>query len=159
MNKDELIIIGQAEKIDFPEIELKAVPARVDTGAKTSSIWATSVKEADGELRFKLFGKSSEFYTGQEIRVKSYSRRMVASSNGALEDRYVVRLLVSFFGKKIRASFTLANRSTQVYPILVGRNILKGKFIVDVDKGVVLGRKERQRARELKLELERLDSK
>ena len=44
----------------------------------------------------------------------------------------MIKMLVIISGKKIRARFTLANRSTQKYPVLVGRNILRRKFVVDV---------------------------
>jgi hypothetical protein len=125
-------IIGQSEYIDFPELNLQAVPARIDTGARTSAIWVSSVQERDGGLAFVLFDKQSSFYTGEKIFVSRFERRIVTPSNGLAEDRYMVKLLVVIGGRKIRARFTLANRSTQRYPVLVGRNILRGKFIVDI---------------------------
>lgn len=150
------IIIGRAERIDFPEQMLSAVPARIDTGAKTSSIWATAIKENDGVLSFKLFGKKSKYYNPKNvIKTKSYTTTMVSSSTGELQIRYVVKLLINISGKRIRASFTLANRSTQVYPVLIGRNVLRSKFIVDVKQGRPLVARERERARELKLAREK----
>lgn len=144
-----LYILGRAEEVDFPELQLSGVPARIDTGAKTSSVWASQLTEKDGELKFVLFAKSSPFYTGNVISTKSYSRRMVSSSMGTMQERYVVRLKIQLAGKKIRATFSLANRATQVYPVLVGRNILRGKFIVDVKQGKPLIKGEQARSKAL----------
>jgi len=131
----DLQIIGQAVHVDFPEQAVRAVPARVDTGAKTSAIWASGIIEEQGVLQCVLFGPDSKFYTGQVLKFKDYESRNISSSIGDSEERYVVKLLAIVEGRKIRASFTLANRSQQAYPMLVGRNILRGKFLVDVKQG------------------------
>jgi len=128
-------LIGQTELIDFPELHLESVVARVDTGAKTSAIWATNIKLQDGILRFTLFDSSSEYYTGEVLKTHAYHIRTIISSIGTKEERYGIKLLILISGRKIRASFTLANRSSQKYPVLVGRNVLRGKFLVDVEHG------------------------
>ncbi len=127
----QLQTIGRAEHISFPKLNI-TVPARVDTGARTSAIWASNIKVVGTQLQFVLFDKSSEYYNGEVLTAVSYGTIPVTSSMGTVEERYVVKLLVQLEGRKINASFTLANRSTQVYPVLVGRNILRGKFIVNV---------------------------
>lgn len=140
-----LVLIGRAEVVDFPKLNIVSIPARIDTGARTSSIWASNIQEEHGTLHFTLFAKGSKYYTGEVISTKEYSQLVVASSMGQPDIRYKVKLVVKLHGKKIRASFTLANRSTQTYPILVGRNVLRGKFVVDVKKGKPLMAKEKTR--------------
>lgn len=125
-------VIGQIEAVDLPEQSIFDVPARIDTGARTSALWASNIRETDNGLAFKLFDVESEFYTGKDIICSEFEMRQVTPSNGVVEDRYMIKMLVIISGKKIRARFTLANRSTQKYPVLVGRNILRGKFVVDV---------------------------
>lgn len=126
-------LIGQTELIDFPELHLEGVVARVDTGAQTSAIWASNIKLEGGVLQFILFDDGSKSHTGDIIKTRAYHVRKIISSIGTKEERYVVKLLISIAGRSIRASFTLANRSTQKYPVLVGRNVLRGKFLVDVE--------------------------
>lgn len=138
MSKETRIVIGPATPISLPEFNLVSIPARVDTGAKTSSIWASGIKEVDGHLEYVLFGPSSKFYTGEKQSTTTYEIRSVASSTGDFEKRYTVSLVVLISGRRIRTAFTLANRSRQAYPILLGRNILRGKFIVDVKLGKLL---------------------
>ncbi|MEO8862992.1 MAG: RimK/LysX family protein [Candidatus Saccharimonadales bacterium] len=131
------ITIGQSEHVDFPGLGLVAVPARIDTGARTSTIWASSVTEAEGKLTFCLFAEGHPLYDGKIITTRDFGRRIVTPSNGISEERYMVKLSVRLAGKRIKARFTLANRSTQKYPVLVGRNILRGKFIVDIKHNFV----------------------
>jgi hypothetical protein len=147
---NEKKIIGRAEKIELSELGYIGVPARIDTGAKTSAIWASNIREQDGVLTAVLFGEGAEYYTGDTLEFSDYDTTVVASSTGHVQKRYKVRLLVKLKGKKIRAWFTLADRSTQVYPVLIGRNVLLGKFIVDVKKGHSLIDEERKRTESLR---------
>jgi hypothetical protein len=150
MQDDTKKIIGRAEKLNFPELEISDVPARIDTGAKTSSLWASEVVERDGKLTAVLFGQGNPAHTGQPVTFTEFDTTIVASSTGHTQERYKVRLLVKLKGKKVRAWFTLADRSTQVYPVLIGRNVLLGKFVVDVKKGHVLKEAEQKRTEELR---------
>lgn len=151
--KDALTIIGGVEEVEFPELNVTKVHARIDTGAKTSALWASDIHEEGGELRFVLFNEESKLYTGDVITCTKYEKRMVASSNGQAEQRYVVKLVVVLGGRRLRASFTLADRSTQVYPVLIGRRALYGKFIVNVKLGKRLTEEERRRSKELQARL------
>src|SRR5439155_1288105 len=94
------------EQVDFPEIGIFGVPARIDTGAQTSAIWVSHASESDAVLEFVLFDESSEFYTGEKLRANKYDVRKVASSNGIAERRYAVKLLVELQGRKVRSNFT-----------------------------------------------------
>lgn len=142
-------IVGRAEEVSFPEFAFEKIPARIDTGARTSALWVSNIHVENGMLYFTFFGEQSAFYTGKEVSFTDFDEQVVASSNGITEQRYKVKLLVKLKGKKVRASFTLTNRSSQVYPILIGRNVLFGKFLVDVKKGKTLYDAEKQRIAEL----------
>ena len=150
------LLIGRVENISLPELGSVKIPARVDTGAKTSSFWASNIREEDGLLSFTLFDKKSPLYTGKVHSTTEFYRVVVASSIGEEQERYKVRLLIKLKGKKIRTRFTLANRSQQAYPVLLGRNVLRGKFIVDVTKGKPLYQKERERSQKLQSKLTQL---
>ncbi len=128
------ITIGSRTLVDFPDQRVTRVPAKVDTGADSSSIWATNVVEKEGELSFKLFGPLSPHYTGEVIRTREYRILSVKNSFGVSELRYKVPLSIKLRGRKIRARFTLADRQNNRYPILIGRQTLKNNFIVDVAK-------------------------
>ena len=153
---DDKQIIGRVEKISFPELDIKNVHAKIDTGADLSSIWATGVHEENGVLRFKLFGKKSPFYTGKQIEFQAphYLLTRIANSFGHREMRYVVKLQLKLGGKIIVGTFTLSDRSKKTYPILIGRKLLNRKFLVDVSKGSPLKLIEDQKKDRLKEEME-----
>jgi hypothetical protein len=148
---DSLDIIGRAEKIDLVDLGLQSVPAKVDTGADSSSIWVSSVTEKTDGLHCVFFGPGSEFYTGDIITIqKDYSITRVANSFGHKELRYKIKLRVRVGGRLVRATFTLADRSVKTYPILLGRRLLTGKFLVDVSIGTTLAEVEREKRARLK---------
>lgn len=127
-------IIAVSAFIDFRRYKnLKQVPARIDTGARTSSLWASDLQvKSDGTIvTFKFFGPGSPFYTGKTVTLPIEGVRTVTSSTGHGQDRYMIKVPILIEGKRISAKFTLSDRSTQVYPVLIGRNTLRGNFLVD----------------------------
>lgn len=157
-DKKELTIIGRAERIDFPELDIHKVPAKVDTGADASSIWAESVVLKDDGLYVIFFNEKSEYYTGLThiFPKNTYSVTRVANSFGHKEIRYKLKLKVKIKKRTVRATFTLSDRSKKLYPILLGRRLLNGKFLVDVQKGKPLREAEALRSDKLKAELKDL---
>lgn len=131
-------LIGRREKITLPEWSLKNVTGKIDTGAYTSSIHCEFVeeKEEDGEkvLFFKVLEPSDKKYNGKILRSESYSQKKVKNSFGQAEIRYKVTTKVIMFGVEFDAEFTLTDRSKMRNPILLGRKILIGRFIVDVQE-------------------------
>lgn len=127
--------IGRVEAIRLPEISPAVIKARIDTGATISSLWASDMRIEQDGLHCVLFDKNSPHFTGEELVFPEYSTRLVRSSNGHEEERYQVIVTVSLRDKRIKARFTLADRSKQLYPVLIGRNVVRGKFIVDVSAG------------------------
>ena len=127
-------IIGRTVKLSIPAVDIFDLPAKVDTGADSSSIWASNVKEENGTLSFTLLDPSSEKYTGKEIKTTDYIKVIVKNSFGETERRYRVYLSVDIEGKRVKARFSLANRQLKSYPALIGRRLLNKKFLVDVSK-------------------------
>lgn len=150
--------VGRAEKISFPHLNLKNVPAKIDTGADSSSIWATDIRRSVGELSCVLFAPGNPFYTGERLTFKEQdvSVTRIGSSFGHRELRYKVKLAIELKGHRFKTDFTLADRSTKLYPILIGRNTLKGRFLVDVSKGGPLRAKEAIRKKRLQSEMKKL---
>jgi hypothetical protein len=119
-------IIGSEEFVSLPELNVNMIHARVDTGAATSSLGVKWVKEEEGVISCLLPNK-------QVVTFDSFKKKIIKSSFGHTEERYVVKILINVLGRKVRTNFTLADRSKMKFPILLGRKLLKGKFMVDVD--------------------------
>ncbi|MGB0917453.1 MAG: ATP-dependent zinc protease [Flavobacteriales bacterium] len=128
-------IIGRTDKADFPELDLKNVPIKVDTGAYTSSIHCHHIKEVeiDGErlVEFELLDPSHNLYQDRVFRTKNFKQKKVKSSFGDSEERYIVTTEITLFGEVYSIDLSLSERSNMKYPILMGRRFLKKKFVVD----------------------------
>lgn len=126
------ITIGRNVRVDLVG-HAKQVPAKVDTGADSSSVWASNVHILEDEtLQFSLFGEGSPFYDGKVITTDTYSVAAVRSTTGHIEIRYRTTLAVRIKDKRIKAVFNLSDRSRNRFPILIGRRTLSNKFVVDV---------------------------
>ena len=155
---EQLTIIGRAEKASFPSLSLKSVPAKIDTGADSSSIWAHVAERKGKQLKVVFFGPESDLYTATEhiFEENDFEVTRVSNSFGHKELRYKVKLGIVIKGRTINGTFTLADRSQKLYPVLIGRSLLTKKFIVDVSKGSPLRGEERRRRGQLKDELSKV---
>jgi hypothetical protein len=152
--KPDLTILGRAEAVDLPDFELVSIPAKIDTGADNSSMWASQIKEQTDGLHCVFFGPKSPHYTGEEVVIKKdYKLTRIANSFGQKELRYKVKLRIRVKGRLVRATFTLSDRSLKTYPILLGRKLLKDKFLVDVSRGTPLKTTERLKHQRLNNDL------
>lgn len=128
-------IIGRTATANFPAEGIANVPVKIDTGADSSSIWASQLNiDERGVLHFVLFDQDSPYYSGIQHSTKHFSAHLIRSSNGNAQVRYRVSLSIVLAGRNIRGSFTLADRSRNAYPVLVGCKLLNKKFLVDVAK-------------------------
>lgn len=127
-------VIGTTEYICLPDLSEDSLPAKVDTGADGSAIWASSIEERDGALSYVFFAPQSAFYTGNVYTTTDYRVVSVKNSFGEKEYRYRVKLRIKIAGKTYKSLFTLANRSQSRFPILLGKRFLKNRFLVDVSR-------------------------
>jgi hypothetical protein len=122
----EDVTIGAVEDIILLPWGIK-MPARVDTGAATTSLDTRDIKIRDGFAEFNL----PEPYGGQAVRLPVKKMRSLRSSSGR-EQRPVVDLTICIGRQKMQVEVNLANRSWMEFPLLLGRNVIEKGFIVDV---------------------------
>lgn len=130
----ELLHIGTIEFVSLPDDNIEHVPAKVDTGADNSAIWASNMHLEDGKLLFNFFAPGSAFYSEEPVVTNAFRTTTVKNSFGQKEFRYKIQLRVRVGDHTLRRWFTLADRSRNAYPILLGKNFLRNMFIVDVSK-------------------------
>lgn len=132
-----MIVVGGKEKVHFEEINKHNVLARIDTGAKTSSIHCDKVwVERDGNKKVLcafLLRKTSHV-----TRFKKFKTRIVKSSNGISQTRYAIKLRIRIGEHEMLTEFTLSNRDKMSYPVLLGRKLLRKGFVVDVSRNFIL---------------------
>ena len=128
-------IVGDTEVVFVEEANL-SFKARVDTGAKTSSIHAENIElDLSGDPRGKpiSFDLVTKEGLSRKIKTRVSSVIKVRTSEMA-EQRYVVPLLIKWHDSKKSVLVTLNDRTKMKYRLLLGRNWLHGEFIVDIDK-------------------------
>jgi hypothetical protein len=137
------LLIGAKEYIDFPELGKKNVIARIDSGAQSCSLHCHDhwVETMGGK---KMLCAQLHKNPSKVTRFEHFSRKKVKSSNGISQQRYVVRLKTRLGKKVFNIDFTLSNRNRMTYPVLLGRNLLKKGFIIDVSFSYLLSPKPKR---------------
>ena len=125
VNAGEKITIGEVEDVVLMPWRVK-LPARIDTGAATSSLDARDLKVKNNIAEFKLPKK----YGGLSLRLPVIGWQDVRSADFK-EKRPVVEIKLCMGPKLIHTQVTLNDRSTVRYPLIIGRNVLKDNFVVD----------------------------
>jgi hypothetical protein len=127
------LIIGRNDIIDLPEFGLVNMKAKIDSGALTSAIHCSRIKlmkhDDKQRISFHIPGIHNK---GKTFETDDFTKRKIKSSNGHIELRFIIKTNVLIFGKKIRTEFSLTDRSVMKFPILLGRKLLRNRFIIDV---------------------------
>ncbi len=127
-------LIGRREQVDFPDLGLFDITAKIDTGAYTTAVHCQDILEKDGVLHFKLLDPLRPEYSEQDHTAKEFSQKDIKNSFGEIERRYLVKTRVQMGGRIVKCIISLTNRGTMRYPVLIGRKFLKNRFVVDVSK-------------------------
>lgn len=144
MKVEDRIVVGGTEWCSFPTLGLPHVLARVDSGAKTSALHAFNI------TRFERRGEawiSFEVHPLQQVRkvvvrceAPIVDRRTVRSSTGISEKRYVIRVPLTLGKMTWDVELTLSNRDSMGHRMLLGREAMSGRLLVDPDSECRLGR-------------------
>lgn len=128
------LVIGRAEMLHFLDYEIVDIPAKVDTGAYRSAIHADSIELSPDNkvLTFRVLGGHP--FCGElskTVTTNEFNKVWVSNSFGHSEERYEVKFRVKLGPKIFKATFSLADRSKKLYPILIGRKMINNRFLVD----------------------------
>lgn len=131
----KLEIIGSEEWCVFEGLGIPAIKARIDSGAKTSSIQSANIKlfakGAQEWVRFEVNPLQDNRSITIECEAKLIDRRMVKSSSGISEERLVVKVPVQIGSNTFDIEMTLASRDTMEFRLLLGREALNGRYMVN----------------------------
>ncbi|WP_163836275.1 ATP-dependent zinc protease family protein [Spartinivicinus ruber] len=137
------ITIGWREWISLPALNINHIKAKVDTGAKTCALHAYYINpyEKDGEtwVKFGIHPIQLNTDTSVECHARLVDQRNVTDSGGHLEQRYVIITTLIAGTQKFDSELTLTNRDSMRFRMLLGRNALNNRFVVDPVKSFLLG--------------------
>jgi len=144
--KKQLSLLGWREWISLPDLDVDKISAKIDTGAHTSSLYATHIKVA--EIDGKEFASFRVTYGKPGKRKFSTTRaplvgfRKIKSSSGETEERPVIKTSVCIMGQCWKSEITLTSRQSMQFPMLLGRACLKKRFIVDPSRANLSAKQE-----------------
>jgi hypothetical protein len=139
-------ILGRYDRVDLPDLGLSNIHAKIDTGAYTCSLHCHKAEIIEGKLEFILLDEEHPEFTGMKFTFSSFEQRAIKNSFGEVEIRYVIVTGMKIFDEVFVCEFSLSNRGSLKFPILIGRKILRERFLIDV-KQKNLSFKEKRRKR------------
>ena len=137
-----MITIGWREWGHLPELGISNIYMKVDTGAKTSCLHAFQLEPfmKEGEEWLRIFVHPKQESLEEHIcEARVYDKREVTDSGGHTEVRYVIktRFVLGSFDQEVE--LTLTNRDTMKFRMLLGRQAMRGHFLVNPDASHLLG--------------------
>jgi hypothetical protein len=134
--------------VGLPDLGIPAVHAKIDTGATTSALHAEviDVREKGGLQIVRFLLPDIERSGSQEhaFEAELLDHRRVKSSSGHYSSRPVIFTHVAIGGRVWSIEITLANRETMGVPMLLGRQSLKNRFVVDPARSYLLSKKKKR---------------
>jgi len=129
------LVAGWREWVGLPDLGVIWVKAKIDTGARSSALHAydVDVVERDGVefVTFEIHPWQRSELDARRVELPVVDRRIVRSSTGHEEERPVVRTTIRIVGLDVDAELTLTNRDEMGFRMLVGREALRGRVLVD----------------------------
>ncbi|MBN7792482.1 ATP-dependent zinc protease [Microbacterium esteraromaticum] len=142
---------GWREWVALPDLGVEWIKAKIDTGARTSSLHAFDVHEFTRDdaawVRFSVHPWQQSDADAVVHECPVHDRRAVRSSSGHTENRIVVVLRVRLVGIDVDAEVTLTNRDEMGFRMLIGREALRRGFVVDPARSFAGGRAPRETRR------------
>jgi ribosomal protein S6--L-glutamate ligase len=146
------VIVGSEEWCSFPHLGIHAVKARVDSGAKTSALHAINIspfqKDEENWVKFDINPIQNNTKTVIHCQAPLVDKRVVKSSSGFREQRYVIRTEIQIGETHWEVELTLTNRDSMGFRMLLGREAMSGRLLVDPEQKYVLGQPTREKLQE-----------
>lgn len=138
-------MLGWREWLNLPELGLTDIKAKVDTGARTSALHAYDIEpfeEGGAErVRFKVHPQHRSDDLVVECVAEVYDHRPITNSGGQTEERYVIETAVALGGERWPIELTLTTRSDMRFRMLLGREAVRGRMLVDPGRSYLTGRR------------------
>ncbi len=138
------LIIGKEEWCALPDLTIPAIKAKIDSGARTSALHASNIRlfTSRGEkwVSFDVRPLQKDRKTTINCRARLIDQRSVKSSSGHTEKRPVIETTIRVGSVTETIQLTLTNRDAMGYRMLIGREAMKGRMLIDPEKSFSQGK-------------------
>lgn len=142
MDIQQFIVVGSEEWCSLPELGIPAIKARIDSGAKTSAIHASNITKfmKDGEpwVSYEIHPIQKNRKVIIQCSSKVHDTRMIKNTGGISEKRYVIKTPLLIDGHSWDIEITLANRDSMGFKMLLGREAMNARILVNPGDGMRL---------------------
>lgn len=136
-------LLGWREWVQLPDIDKGFIEAKIDTGARSSSMDADPLEEfrrgKQRWLRFSVFSVADLSMAGQIVEARLVGYRDVRSSTGHLTHRPVIETSIQIGPSLWQIELTLTNRRLMGFRMLLGRSAIENRFCVDASRSYLGG--------------------
>lgn len=140
---EDKTIVGSEEWVSMPQLHIPAIKVRVDSGAKTSALHAVNInplqRNNETWVTFDVFPIQNNGKKLIHCEARVMDKRVVKSSTGSRENRYVIKTTLHVNGSAWDIELTLTNRDSMGYRMLLGREAMIGRMLVDPESSFLLG--------------------
>ena len=141
-------VLGWREWVSLPELGIKRIKAKVDTGARTSALHAfdVSLDETSNAkiVKFSIHPRQHDLDTVIACQAPLLEEREVRDSGGHSELRYVIQTQIAIGDSVHTAEVTLTNRDTMGFRMLIGRTAMKGHYLVDPGRSYLMSKRAKK---------------
>ncbi|MFT4744368.1 MAG: hypothetical protein ACI9AD_000208 [Nitriliruptoraceae bacterium] len=136
-------LVGWREWVRIPSLTPHAVKAKVDTGARTSSLHAFDLRVTDGIARFAVHPHQRDDSDASWVELPVLENRTVRPSTGEEEERPVVVVEIVLGPDRFEVELTLTDRDQMGFRMLLGRTALRARYVVDPGRSYQRGERPR----------------
>lgn len=136
-----LSIIGWRERVALPDLGIAQIKAKIDTGARSSALHAFDVETFSRDdktmVRFKVHPYQRDTHRTVSAETELIDQRQVRNSGGHAQLRPVIQTMVELNGERWLIELTLTNRDVMGFRMLLGRQAVRKRFLVDAGRSFV----------------------
>jgi len=142
-------IIGWREWVRLPDLHVKRIKAKIDTGARTSALHAFKItpftRDGAAYVRFTLHPVQRQATPEVACVARVIDQRRITDSGGKAEERYIIRTMLKLGKSSWPVEFSLANRDQMGFRMLIGRQALRRRYLVDPGRSFVVRKKKKKK--------------
>ena len=150
-SQSQILTFGWREWVRLPDIGIRQIKAKVDTGARTSALHAFELRpyreKGRYRIEFRIHPLQKDIETVATCHADILDKRIVTDSGGHKEERFVIETTLTVGNQAWPIEVTLTSRDDMLFRMLLGRTAIRNRALVDPAHSYLVGKKKRLKKR------------